>query len=108
MTALALVLILLVTAAAVLFLAVYAKRLLDEQAASFAERLREQDEAEEGRRVALYKQQKQMHRTVTASDRAVRKLADETRSLHENTRLLHERTDQHFADPRVKRVLGEG
>ena len=63
------------------------------QAGFFEERLRAQDESEESRRVALYKQQKATARSVAISDKAVRKMVDETRHLQEETRLAHQRTD---------------
>lgn len=74
----------------------------------FEERLREQDATEEGRRVALYKQQKATERTVMQSDRAVRKMVDQTRQLHKDTQLMQQRTEAHFAHPEIKRITGRG
>lgn len=74
----------------------------------FTDRLREQDETEEARRVAAYKMAKANERTVARSDRAVRQMADQARGLHEDSRAMQERVERHFADPRVKRMLGEG
>jgi hypothetical protein len=67
-------------------------------ASFFEDRLRAQDEAEEGRRVALYKQQKATARAVAQSDRAVRKLADETRHLKDEAELALHRIDRHISD----------
>ena len=78
------------------------------QAKFFEDRVKAQDEAEEGRRVALYRQQKAAQRAVSQSDRAVRKMVDQTRSLHDSIRLQHERVDRHFAHPNVKRLVNEG
>lgn len=69
------------------------RRNLRASQAFFEARLREQDEAKQATDLALYKQQKAMARTVAQSDRAVRKLADQTRALQEDTRLTHQRTD---------------
>lgn len=66
---------------------------------TFTERLAEQDRAEEGRRLALYKQQKASERTVVKSDSAVRKLADQVRGLHDDTRQM-----QASIDEKVKEV----
>jgi hypothetical protein len=98
--------------ASILGAAVYAVRLIQASASNatehvasvFERRLAEQDASEEGRRVALYKQQKDMHRTVAASDKAVRRMVDETRHLQEETRLAHERTDRLAAD--LKKAAG--
>jgi putative ubiquitin-RnfH superfamily antitoxin RatB of RatAB toxin-antitoxin module len=70
----------------------------------FSDRLRAQDEAEEGRRVALYKQQKQTSKAVAQSDRAGRKLADETRHLKGEVELALSRIDRHMSDQKQ----GEG
>lgn len=64
----------------------------------FEDRLRAQDEAEEGRRVALYKQQKASERTVQRSDTAVRKLADQTRSLQDDARQALKKVDRFVSD----------
>lgn len=56
------------------------------------------DEADEGRRLAIYKMQKAAQRTVANSDRAVRKMVDQARGLHEDTRQLHERVDRHVTN----------
>lgn len=64
----------------------------------FKRRLDEQDKAEEGRRLALYKQQKATQRTTAQSDRAVRKLADETRHLKDEAELALRRIDRHISD----------
>jgi len=68
----------------------------------FTARQEKQDQAEEDRRVALYKQQKATAKTVAQSDRAVRKLADETRHLHDETRLAQQRTDALARDVKEK------
>lgn len=70
----------------------------------FTARLTAQDEADEGRRVALYKMQKSSERAVARSDSAVRKLADSARHLHDETALAHQRTDALARD--VKDKLG--
>ncbi len=64
----------------------------------FEDRLRAQDEAEEGRRVALYKQQKATQKTVAQSDRAVRKLADQTSGLQEDARQALAKIDRFVSD----------
>lgn len=74
-------------------------------AAFFEARVREQDEAEEGRRVAIYKQQKATERNVAKSDAAVRKLADRTRYLQEEAENAQRRAESFFSDPAVKRAL---
>lgn len=74
----------------------------------FERRLQEQDDADEARRVALYKQAKATERTVLQSDRAVRKLADETKRVHQDTKLLQQRVDGYFAHPAMKRLTNDG
>jgi uncharacterized coiled-coil protein SlyX len=81
--------------------------LMHRQAKDFESRLAAQDATEEERRVALYKQQKATARSVAQSDRAVRKMVDQTRRLQEDTTLLQRRTDAHFAHPAVKRLTGQ-
>jgi hypothetical protein len=71
----------------------------------FETRLREQDAVEEERRIALYKQQKATATAVAQSDRAVRKMIDQSRKQFEDTRLLQRQVDAHFADPAVKRLV---
>lgn len=73
----------------------------------FENRLAAQDATEEERRVALYKQQKATARAVAQSERAQRKLSDETRKAHEDTRLLQRRVDAHFSHPNIKRLTGQ-
>lgn len=60
----------------------------------FAERLAQQDAAEEARRVALYKQQKASERNIARSDAAVRKIADRTRSLQDEVQRTVRRIDR--------------
>lgn len=89
--------IFLVAAAVLVWLA---KRADDAQRAAtqtvsayFEERLRIMDEAEEERRLALYKQQKVLHRTLAQSDAAVRQMADHTIALRDEAIGLHQRVD---------------
>jgi len=74
------------------------RHLMRKQAEFFEDRVRAQDEAEEGRRLALYKQQKEQQRITARSDKAVRQMSDQVRHLHEDARLLHQRVDRHFHD----------
>lgn len=60
----------------------------------FEDRLKAQDEAEEARRLALYKQQKASERTVARSDAAVRKIADRTRGLQDEVARAVRRVDR--------------
>lgn len=64
----------------------------------FEERLRAQDEAEEGRRVALYKQQKASQQAVARSDRAVRKMVDQTRQVQADAAHALKRVDRLASD----------
>lgn len=73
-------------------------------AATFERRLAEQDALEEGRRVALYKQQKESQRVIAQQQRALEILANQSRALHDEARLAHQRVDQHFAHPAIKRI----
>lgn len=61
---------------------------------TFTERLAKQDEIEEGRRVALYKQQKASERNIARSDAAVRKIADRTRGLQDEVQRAVRRIDR--------------
>jgi len=63
-----------------------------------AKRQRELDAQDEARRKLLYKQQKEFHRTITGTDRAVKKLADQVRGLHDDSRLHLERADALYRD----------
>lgn len=58
-----------------------------------AARQRELEEADEARQHALYKQHKDLTRRITAAERVVAKMIDETRVVAENMRLMHERAD---------------
>lgn len=73
-------------------------RLQRKQAEFFEARVRAQDEAEEGRRLAIYKQQKEQTRITARSDKAVRQMSVQVRHLHDDARLLHQRVDRHFHD----------
>jgi FtsZ-interacting cell division protein ZipA len=53
----------------------------------------ELDKADEGRRDAVYKQQKAAQTEIAKMQRAVEVLANESRALHENARLALERGD---------------
>lgn len=64
----------------------------------FQDRLNAQDEAEQGRQLATYKMAKANERRVAQSDKAVRKLADETRHLKDETALALTRIDRHMSD----------
>lgn len=65
---------------------------------TFKERLRAQDESEQARQVALYKQQKATAKTVAQSDRAVRRLADETRALKDDAQQALRKVDRFVSD----------
>jgi hypothetical protein len=103
-----------VAVASILAAAYYATRLIrasaqnatEHVAAFFEERMRAQDELEEGRRVALYKQQKASQTEIKKMQIAVEVLANESRALHENTRLTHQRTDALARD--AKQHFGRG
>lgn len=60
----------------------------------FADRLAKQDEVEEARRVAAYKMAKANERQVARSDRAVRKMVDQTSALRDETISLQQRMDK--------------
>lgn len=62
-------------------------------AAFFEARVKQQDEAEEGRRIALYKIQKAQENEIAKSNRAAQVLADQVRAVHDETRLMHQRVD---------------
>jgi hypothetical protein len=64
------------------------------------------DQADEGRRVALYQQQKAAQTEIAKTQRAVQVLADQSRALHDETRLAHQRNDALARD--VKQALGRG
>lgn len=67
----------------------------------FEDRLRAQDDAEEGRRVALYKQQKATAKAVAQSDSAVRKMVDQTRTLQEESTHALKRVDRFVSDQKA-------
>lgn len=102
------VLALLLVAVAAAALTVYAKRLLDAQAAFFRDRLAEQDKADEGRRQAVYRQQKASQTVIAQQQRALEVLANESRAMHEEARLAYQRVDAHFAHPAVKALTNQG
>lgn len=58
----------------------------------------ELDELDAGRQKVIYKQQKAMARTVAGSERAVQKLADQTRHLKDEAELALRRIDRHISD----------
>lgn len=90
-----------VAVASILGSAYYAVRLIHASAENaiehvtvvFERRLAEQDAAEEGRRQAIYKQQKEMHRAIAVSDRAVRKMADHSSALRDEAIAIQQRMD---------------
>jgi hypothetical protein len=88
----------LVTLAAILLTAVLSIRKVEK---TFAARLKAQDEAEAGRQVALYKQQKATARAVAQSDKAVRRLADETRSLQGESAQALRKVDRFVSDQKT-------
>lgn len=88
----------LVTLAAILLTAVLSIRKVEK---TFAARLEAQDEAEAGRQVALYKQQKATARAVAQSDKAVRRLADETRSLQGESAQALRKVDRFVSDQKT-------
>jgi hypothetical protein len=51
------------------------------------------DQADEGRRDAVYQQQKAAQTEIAKMQRAVQVLADQSRALHDETRLAHQRND---------------
>jgi uncharacterized protein HemX len=51
------------------------------------------EDADEARQHALYKQHKDLTRRITAAERAVAKMVDETRSSVEDARLMNQRAD---------------
>lgn len=53
----------------------------------------ELDKADEGRRQAVYQQQKAAQTAIAQQQTSARVLADQTRALHEETRLMHQRVD---------------
>lgn len=71
--------------------------LVRRMAAFFVARVVEQDEAEQGRRNAIYKQQKAFTQRLAAAERATAKMVDETRStsdtLKADARQLHTKAD---------------
>jgi uncharacterized LabA/DUF88 family protein len=75
----------------------------------FEDRVKQQDGAEEGRRIALYKIQKANENEIAKTQKAVQVLANQSRALHDEARLVHGRVDQHFAHPAIKAITnGEG
>lgn len=70
-------------------------------------RQRKIDEADEGRRQAVYQQQKASQTTIAQQQRALEVLANEARALAEEARLVHGRVDAHFAHPAIKRLTNE-
>lgn len=81
-------------------LVAYSQVLMRKQARSFEDRLRAQDEAEEGRKLATYKMAKANERVVARSDKAVRQMADQARNLHENARLMQDRAETMLKEAR--------
>lgn len=63
-------------------------------------RQQELDAADEGRRTAVYQQQKAAQTEIAKLQRAGEVLADQTRALHEDTRLMQQRTDALLRDAR--------
>lgn len=72
----------------------------------FEDRLKAQDEAETGRQLALYKQQKAAAQTVARSDSAVRKMVDQTRALQEESTRTLKRVDRFVTEQ--KKETGRG
>jgi FtsZ-interacting cell division protein ZipA len=60
----------------------------------------ELDKADEGRRDAVYKQQKAAQTEIAKMQRAVEVLANESRALHEETRLAQQRADAMLREAR--------
>jgi Na+-transporting methylmalonyl-CoA/oxaloacetate decarboxylase gamma subunit len=58
------------------------------------------DEADEGRRQAVYQQQKAAQTVIAQQQTAGRVLADQSRALHEETRLMQQRLDALARDVR--------
>lgn len=58
------------------------------------------DTADEGRRQAVYQQQKAAQTEIAKLQRAGEVLADQTRALHEDMRLMHQRADALLRDAR--------
>lgn len=73
----------------------------------FEKQASSREAADEARQLALYKQQKAATTAIAQSDKAVRKMIDQSRSIRDDTRLLQQRTDAHFAHPAVKRLTNE-
>lgn len=85
----------LVVLAVILAAAVLAIRRVEK---TFVTRLGAQDEAEEGRRVALYKQQKATARTVAQTDKAARRLMDQTRQVQADAQQALRKVDRHVSE----------
>jgi uncharacterized membrane protein YcjF (UPF0283 family) len=64
------------------------------------------DAADEGRRDAVYKQQKAAQTEIAKMQRAVEVLANQSRALHEEARLAHQRNDALAHD--LKQRFGGG
>lgn len=71
-------------------------------AAFFVARVVEQDAAEEGRRLAVYKQQKASERIVLRSDKAVRQMVDQARGLHDDASRALQKADRLASDQKAK------
>lgn len=79
-----------------------------------ADAVLKQQEALEAQRVAQYKQSKAFQQELARSDRATRKLADESRKalqdsqfLREDTQALKDSLHAVLRDPRVQRLLDD-
>lgn len=87
------VLVLIVEALGIVAMVLVHRHQLKGLSTFFSDRLREQDEVERGRQLATYKMAKANERRVAQSDRAVRKMVDQTRHLHDEITLAQQRTD---------------